>query len=124
MQGYEVRQPRAWLAIDTIVVEKTDHATGHNVRYLSVAINQEQSDSTTSDGTDESSNSSAKFGSVLQDMSKKGQHWGSQSIHTSTHAHIRKPTVQTTTAAASTAEQNSSGAARQQMLKPEQLFAH
>ncbi|CAM9505675.1 unnamed protein product, partial [Ectocarpus sp. 6 AP-2014] len=35
-QTFEVHTPRAWLRLDTMVVEKTDYLTGRNVRYLRV----------------------------------------------------------------------------------------
>ena len=33
-QSFKVRSPPPWLTLDTKVVEKTDHSTGRNVRYL------------------------------------------------------------------------------------------
>lgn len=36
MQTFAVNTPRAWLRLDTMVVEKTDYLTGRNVRYLRV----------------------------------------------------------------------------------------
>eukprot|EP00752_Nemacystus_decipiens_P003044 g2821.t1 len=35
-QTFAVHTPRAWLRLDTMVVEKTDYLTGRNVRYLRV----------------------------------------------------------------------------------------
>lgn len=40
-QSAGLQQPDPWLALYTVVVEKTDHYTGRNVRYLSISIDNE-----------------------------------------------------------------------------------
>jgi hypothetical protein len=108
-QGYEVRQPRAWLPVDTIVVESTDHLKHHNVRFLSMEINQDTiatHDAATTTSVDNAAVDTSSYGTVLND---KRNAFGSQNLSDGSHRNSRLQRQHT--------------AAKDSVLEPKHIFA-